>query len=398
MLSARVLYLSFDGVLTPLGYSQIVRPLIELARRGVRYTLVTLETGLDDAAAVDRLRATFKDAGIVWKALPFSAGGGAVAFAKNSARMLGAALAAGRHDLVHARSVQAASAGAMVKRIWRRPLLFDTRGFWADQRALQGLLSPRTAALARVLERSAYAACDGAVMLTELGVDEVRSGRFGAFAKPIVCITTCVDDRAFTMARRREDTVPSAIREALRDKRVVGFVGSVNADYEVDASLALFRRVRAHDANARLLVLTAQADALRDRLRTAAIDPSAAIVTTAPHVEMPAWLNWIDWGLLLLRADHPAKHASMPTKLGELFACGVRPVHYGCNAELAAWVTRAGSGITLPALDASALDAAAHAIVDAAPADLAAARARTMPHFSLLGAVDRYLRVYEALV
>lgn len=123
----------------------------------------------------------------------------------------------------------------------------------------------------------------------------------------------------------------------------------------------------------------------------------------------------MDWGFLLLRPD-AAKAASMPAKLAEFFAAGVRPIHYGCNDEVGAWVRRGASGLSLSSVDGRCLDeAAAYIAADGPPPDAAtppgprppadhvlatleAARARTEAHFSIVSGATRYAQLFDAVL
>jgi glycosyltransferase involved in cell wall biosynthesis len=114
---------------------------------------------------------------------------------------------------------------------------------------------------------------------------------------------------------------------------------------------------------------------------------------------MPVWLRRIDWGLLLLET-RPNKGGSMPTKLGEMFAAGVRPVQLGCNDEVRDWVVRTGSGITLPDASDDSLREAAAKIAGARDdrALLRRAREIAQPHFALSAGVDRYERLLRDVI
>jgi hypothetical protein len=113
---------------------------------------------------------------------------------------------------------------------------------------------------------------------------------------------------------------------------------------------------------------------------------------------MPEWLSLIEWGMLLLNPDSPAKRASMPTKLAEFFASGVRPVQFGCNTEVSEWVRRTGSGFVLPDVRPETLETAAERIVSSTPDAQVTAHARALaaPHFSLESGLEKYERVLLA--
>jgi hypothetical protein len=99
--------------------------------------------------------------------------------------------------------------------------------------------------------------------------------------------------------------------------------------------------------------------------------------------------------MLLLNPSSPAKRASMPTKLAEFLACGVRPVQFGCNPEVSDWVRTTGSGFVLPDVEPKTLERAASQLVASAPDRTVTDRARTlaMPHFALESGLKKYERV-----
>lgn len=401
MVPTRVLYLSATGALEPLGYSQVVRVVVPLAQRGHRLRLVSLERA-QDLADVERLRRVSTElsaAGIEWSHLPYATGRGAAA--DNQRRLTEAALArtlGGRTDLVHCRGYLAAGAALTTKALTRTPYLFDTRAYWFDEQRESGrrLQSNVAYGAAKVLERRLFAHSSGAVTLTQLAADDLRSGLFGPWPadKPAQAITTVADYQAFAA----HPPLPERDRAALAGRLVLGYVGSVNFWYEVTATIRLFQKVRALRPDALFLALCRQEDELQKLLNEQQVNSGDALITRASNDQMPAWLGAIDWGFLLLRKCF-AKRASMPTKLAEFFAAGVRPIAHGCNSEVDEWVRRAGTGVTVPDLTEHSLDAAAVEIAQtpSSPQLLSEGRERTRSHFGLDSAISAYDELYRRL-
>lgn len=402
----RALYVSFDGLLEPLGYSQVVRVVKGLAGRGADYHILSMERvqDLERTTEVGALRAELAAAGVGWTALDYTTGGTRRAAVGNLLRAGAAVRRLGRdRDLVHARSYLAATLAAGLAPVRRPKLLFDTRGLWFDERRAQGrwFANDWVFGGAKRLERTLYGRADAVVTLTELSAEDVRAGRMGPLraAAPVMAIPTAVDFEAFDVAHRAE------AKAFLRDRwpevgagPVLGFVGSVNSWYKVDEALQLFAGVLARRPDARLVTLSAAHDEIRRRLEALGVPSAAILCTRAEHRDMPRWVAALDWGFLLLGASE-AKRASMPTKLGEFFAAGVRPIHYGCNDEVGEWVARTGSGFSLPGLATQDLEAAADAIAAATrpEAERSEARSRAETHFSLSSAVDRYADILDRL-
>lgn len=399
-----ILYVTADGLLEPLGFSQVLRVVEGLARQGFRYRILSLEKPADLAKTerVRRVERRLAAAGVDWVARPYDWSGSARAAIENLRTLIGHTLRlvrSGQVTGIHARAYHGVFAAHTAWFAHRTPYLFDTRSYWFDERLEEGrwFTTPIRLGLARGFEHQFFAQAAAVVSLTELQANDVRRGRFGpSRERPIVCIPTCADyDDFVRRAPEACPAVPESIRAQLAGKLVLGIVGSLNRSYLVDETLALVRRVLALRPDAHLLVLTGQRDAYLERLNAAGIDASRATVTKADHDAMPQWLSLISWGLLLLDPQSPAKRASMPTKLAEFFATKVRPVQFGCNEEVSAWVTRAGTGLVLNGVDPASLDQAATRIAESAISDeqLERGRAVTEPHYSLRSGIARYAGV-----
>jgi glycosyltransferase involved in cell wall biosynthesis len=242
--------------------------------------------------------------------------------------------------------------------------------------------------IARRVERGLYERASAVVSLTELAAEDVRRGEFGRShpADRSICIPTCVDYDKFGMQR---DEAPDAF---LEDGLIVAYVGSLNPSYEYGASLRLAAMILDREPRAKLVALTGQVAQMNELLADLSIPPSRCLVRSVRHDEVHRWLPWIDVGLMLMVKPIRAKRASMPTKLGEFFACGVTPIAHGANSEIGDWIHRTGSGFVLRDLSADSLGRAADFAVWERPDMETRARARLIAeeHFSLGSAARRY--------
>ncbi len=400
-MTRHVLALTFDGILQPLGFSQVLRVAEGLSNEGFRYTLLSLEREADlarhaDVAAVQRRLAR---AGIEWIWAPYDTRGGATSIARNIARATRAASAVvrtDRPDVVHARAFHGGLVARALHTMHGTKYVFDARSYWVDEQVEEGrrFTSERAYALAKHVERDLFERAAGIVTLTALQADDVREGRLGAWhGRPVEVIPTCADYAEFR-PRTPGAPRPAALDGVPEGARVLGIVGALNRSYGAPETALLAREILALDPRVHLLVLTAQGDEYRSLLRAHRVDEARTHITRVSHDEMPRVLPFVDWGLLLLRSNF-AKRASMPTKLAEFFACGVRPLQHGCNPEVSGWVARAGTGLVLEDLSPDGLASAATRIVSADEAQVSAieGRDRTKDHFSLEAGVVRYARL-----
>jgi hypothetical protein len=409
-MAADVLYVTFDGLLQPLAFSQVVRVVTGLASRGVRYHLLSVERpgDVDKVELRQFANDTLRSAGVGWTPVVAASMGTPRLAIDAAARMTIEAAGIARREgikLVHARGYHGALVAQALKRLLRLPYLFDVRGYWIEERSGPGgwFSTPASYATGKFVEQVLFRGADAVVTLTELQATDLLAGLFGPPPALLEVIPTCADYDAFFLRASRpakpegDEVVPGVVQSRLAGKRVIALVGALNRSYNVDESLTFARFVTQISASTHILILSQQHREYEMALQSVGIPSDRYTVAAAEHRCMPDWLQWVDWGLLLL-PETAAKRASMPTKLAEFFAAGVRPIFFGCNSEAARWVERAGSGYVLPSLDADALRHTARKITrtEAEHAPLRTAREITMPHFGLVSCVERYGRLISA--
>ena len=403
--ATKILYLSADGILQPLAYSQVARILMGLADRGFDIDLLSAERpeDLENWTRVSTLESELSSRGVSWQRVTWKRGSAADTGSNLTAlfRATRERCARGGVRLLHCRGYHTAGVAWPVHRRHRIPYLFDARGYWIDERADEGrwFRHPLALRAARGVEKRLYLDAEAVVTLTRIQQDDLVRGSLGFVCQaPVQTIPTCADYDAF---RPDLPEAPGPWQEVWKQagaRRIVAIVGSINASYRTDETLRLAHLILQHTQDAFLLVLSAQVEEFERRLSSLGIDPERYAVRRANHTDMPQWLRRADWALSLL-GQQRAKRASMPTKLAELFAAGVRPIHYGCNDEVTGWVKRAGSGYTLESLRERDLATCAQHIASAnRPAnELVVARERTREHFSLQSGLARYEQLFARL-
>jgi glycosyltransferase involved in cell wall biosynthesis len=314
-----VLYVSYDGMLEPLGQSQVLAYLERLAADRTIH-LISFEKAEDwrDRARREALRKRIEAAGIRWHPLRYHKRPSTAATAFDIA--IGSALAvslARRHRLgiVHARSYVAGLMAMAAKRATGAKFLFDMRGFWADEK-VDGNLWPAGGRLyraAKAAERLLLLAADHVVTLTHASERELR--RFPSLVGrpvPITVIPTCADLDRFTIQGPPQ-----------RDPFVLGYVGSVGTWYLFDEMLRCYSLVRAKRPGARLLIANRGANPqVRAALDAQGISRDEVELVEADPAEMPAIIGRMSAGMALIKPAY-SKIASAPTKLAEYLGCGV---------------------------------------------------------------------------
>ena len=391
-----VLYISYDGMLEPLGQSQVLAYLKRLAADRPIH-LISFEKADDwaNVAERERLARAILASGIVWHPLRYHKRPTAIATAWDiaSGMRLGLWLVL-RHRLriVHARSYVSSVMALTIKRITGVKYLFDMRGFWADER-IDGNLWPRTGRMYRVakgFERRFLLAADHVVSLTHAAVTEMQrfpylQGRM----PPVTVIPTCAD-----LARFKP--LP---REHASSGFVLGYVGSAGTWYLFDAVAACFAQLLRLRPDASFLIVNKGEHAyIRERLAAAGIPADAIELRAASHAEVPKQIARMDAGIFFIRQVF-SKQASAPTKLAEFLGCGVPCLGNAGVGDMAEVLEGERVGVALKSFDEAALTNGLQALLQLAadPATVSRCVAAAQKHFSLDEGVRRYAAVYGQL-
>src|SRR5947207_15374152 len=129
-----IMYISYDGMLEPLGESQVVSYVLELALTE-RIVLLSFEKSRDlsDLSRRAAMHRRLRDAGVVWVPLRYHKRPPVVSTALDILIGSFVALYLGiRHrvSIAHARGYVAAAIACVVRPALRFRFLFDMRGFW----------------------------------------------------------------------------------------------------------------------------------------------------------------------------------------------------------------------------------------------------------------------------
>lgn len=312
-----VLYISYDGMLEPLGQSQVIAYLERLANDYAIH-LLSFEKPADRARAdkVAAISARLSAAGIAWHPLTYHKTPTLPATLYDIAQGMAVALwLAARHNIgiVHARSYIPALIGWVVKLLTGARLLFDMRGLWADERTDGGIwpVGGRIYRAVKRLERTLLRGSDHVVTLTHASKAVIATFPYRIDAA-ISVIPTCADLDRFTPDDG--DKV---------EPFTLGYLGSIGTWYLFDEVLACFKLLRERRPDARLLVVNRNEQELVRRMVSEAGLPADCVeITAAEHADVPAQVRRMSAGAAIIRPVF-SKIASAPTKLAEYLGCGV---------------------------------------------------------------------------
>ena len=327
----RVIYISYNGMLDPLGQSQVIPYLKELSRAGVQFTLLSFERshaytkeGIEHCSA---LRRELSESGIDWHWLRYhktpslpATGYDVWAGTRYATRLVRRK----KIEMVHARSHIPAAIALRLKRRFGVKMIFDVRGLMAEEYVDAGHWRKDSLPyrITKALEGRALASADGVVTLTERIwplINQWDSLRNHDVAHEVV--PCCADLELFSFSQ--DDRQRRRGELALQDRFVVVYSGSIDGWYLTESMADFFVTMRKQTPNAHLLWLTpTRHERLHDLMKARGLGASDYTVLASMPRDVPSYLSAADAGLAFIRPCF-SKLASSPTKYAEYLGCGL---------------------------------------------------------------------------
>lgn len=330
-----ILYISYDGLLDPLGESQIIPYLIGIAQDN-EVIILSFEKKKRLAKGRALLKKRLARSNITWIPLNFTPSGNLVAKIWDLTKMYTVALfLATKHRvrIVHSRGHTAAKVGYFIKKLTGAKFLFDFRGLWVDERVDKGGWDLKYRShlwqynYLKVVERRLLAGADHVVVLTKAVVSEI--GRLGANLNNVTVIPCCADFDHFQLATPREKYRIRANLGIRKHAPVIGYLGSVGSMYMINRIFRLFEILADSRPGMTLLIVTQDPAALEENMRNS-LKPglhSRVVVKSLTRSEVPKVIPAMDALISFIKPSY-ARIAASPTKLAECFSAGIPVI---CN-------------------------------------------------------------------
>lgn len=402
----RVLYLSYDGLTDPLGQSQVLPYLDGLAKRGYAITVLSFEKKARLAAEGNAIRTLAQAAGIRWVPLLFTRRPPLLAKFYDRYRMRRTARMLHKKygfQLVHCRSYVSAEAGLQLKRRYGVKMLFDMRGFWADEKVDTGRWDLSKPLFKRIyghykkMERSFLLEADAVVSLTQAAKDYLLNQP--VFKEVNIDVIPCCADLTHFDYRHIKPEETNRLRQELKllpGAKVITYVGSFGGWYMSKEMFAFVRLlIQKHPAYVFLFLTKDDPAAVRREGEAAGLTGEKLIVRSATRNQLPALLALSNCGLFFIRNTF-SKMASSPTKHAELMGMGV-PVVCNTIGDTGHIIRQTATGQLVETFDVPALQNAVSQLPQTEAIDPAYIRGCALDLFDLTSGVARYHSIYQRL-
>lgn len=402
-----VLYITYDGLTDPLGQSQILPYLEQLSKSGYRFTILSFEKKARYQKEASVIQAIVERSGIDWVPLFFTAKPPVLSKIWDRFRMQQKALALHRKkgfSLVHCRSYVAAEIGLLLKQKFGIKMLFDMRGFWADEKVDNGQWNLNKPLYKRIYqyykkkEKEFLLGADGIVSLT-------AAAKIHLLEQPpyqhlsIDVIPCCADLQHFDYKGMNEKAVDElkGNLNILDGDKIITYLGSVGGWYMTKEMFRFFYLLLQKDPSYKMLLLTKDdPQQVQKEAAEARIPSHKLIITYSTRQQLPVFLSLSTCSLFFIRNTF-SKMASSPTKHAELMGMGIPVV---CNAigDTGKVIQSTGTGILINDFDDASINAAVQQIEGLAGLDKAYIRNCALELFDLQAGSNKYETIYQTIL
>lgn len=337
---AKVLYLSYDGIADPLGQSQILPYLTGLTTYGHEFHLIGFEKKEAMYSQANAVKDTIRGKKITWIPLTYHKSPPVLSTLYDVWKMRQTATQTVKENnitIVHCRSYIPMLVGEFLKKKFNVKLIFDMRGFWADERVdgnLWSLSNPvynKIYSFFKKKEMSFVQQADHIVSLTHAGKREMVSGRLFLDKKikinsDKITVIPCATDLELFNPKKVSKLMVASLRSKLKltsDDKILLYLGSLGTWYLVKEMLQFFKKwQKDHPAYKFLFVTKDDIQLVYQYCKELNIPTDTILYTQANRHEVPTYLKLADLGIFFIKPSY-SKKASSAVKMGEMMAMGL---------------------------------------------------------------------------
>lgn len=402
-----ILYLTYTGMTDPLGQSQVLPYITNLADHGYDYKLVSFEKPDKFKENKSIINGIIKNHPIEWHPLSYSSKYPIISKLYDLLRMYKKTLElcqSSSIDLLHCRSYQAAYVAEKIKKKLGIPYLFDVRGFWVDERVDGGIWNKKNILyngifnFLKKIEGHLIHDSDAIVCLTEAGKTEIKGWDSYADTTPIYVIPCSVDLNLFDIPSSEEK---KNVRQELNfnhDDFVISYLGSLGTWYMLDEMLLFFKELKKTKPLAKFLFISgSNPDILFESIKQFDLSEEDFQMVRAPRKKVPYYLAASDISLFFIKQSY-SKIASSPTKLGEILSMGIPVICNDKVGDVDQIVATAKAGIAISDFNTPDFQSAISRLDSFMAEDPLEIRNRIQTYYDLERAIKTYREVYKFIL
>ena len=404
----QVLYISYDGMTDQLGQSQVLPYIIELSKKGFRFTLISCEKKEKFEKNKDLIRAICSENNIDWQPIAYHKWPPVFSTIWDiyAIRKLALQLHIKKNfSLLHCRGYISSLVGLTFKRKFGIKFLFDMRGLWANEKVDAGAWNLNSPIYKKVYsyfknkEKEFLIHSDHIISLTQKGKDELISWNIHQSVKnKITVIPCCVDTSRFNREHLQQKNIESWKQKFSLDNshQVISYLGSIGTWYMLNEMLDFYVVWRKNKKNCRFLFITHEEHSTILEAASIRGVEHELILHGASRNEIPELLSLSVASVFFIRPTY-SKISSSPTKQAEIMAMGI-PVY--CNSGVGDTdeiITKSKAGCLVKEFNENEY-ARSISEFEQCTFDKDELRKYAINHFDLTFATNNYFTVYSEIL
>ncbi len=390
----KVLYISYDGLLEPLGQSQVLSYQEKLAKEyDIHILSFEKRDDLKDKHSLNDLNIRILEASINWHYLKYHKRFSIFATAYDVLRGFIVSFwicYKYKIQIVHARSYVPSLIAIYLKKLIKVKFIFDMRGFWADEKVDGGEWSRESSIykLTKSFEKKFLLGADHIVSLTHAGIAQIL--KFDYIKNKDLqfsVIPTCADLSLFKKMSIQKDIL------------TIGYVGSAGLWYNFPATLKAFSYLLALEPRTKFLIINRnEHDFIKNSIDSTNLPWENISLTSAALNEIPEYMNRMHAGIFFINPLF-SKQASAPTKLGEFLGCGIPCLSNDNVGDMELILEKSNTGVVIKDFSDKEIQSGVHRLHSLILENNISNRCinTAEKHFSLQTGVSLYSKIYKIL-
>ncbi len=400
------LFVSIDGMTDPLGQSQVLPYLINLAKKGHKIGIISCEKKENWKLNNHLIQTIVSEAKIDWNYCFYKSGKPFISQLQNFLSLKNKVTIEVKknegYTILHCRSYLPGLIGLYSKKKYNTSFIFDMRGFWADER-IEGAIWNKNSIIGASLyayfkkkEKEMIIASDAIISLTHKAKQIIIDWNLIINNDKIQVIPCCVDLEHFSRKNinlshleRIQNQLPQ-----LKNKFILSYIGSIGTWYKADEMLAFFKILSDKTPALFLIITKDNPELLYASAKKAAVNIDNLIIKSSSRSDMPYYIALSTASVFFINPTF-SKLASSPTKMGEILSMGIPIVTNTGIGDVDDIIHQTHCGVTISHFSPSDYQKAADDLLKniQSHGDNTVSTATT--YFSLMDGVDKYDAVYR---
>lgn len=395
----KILYLSYDGLLEPLGESQILSYQYKIANK-YNVIIVSFEKqkDLQNITKLNLLKNNLKEKKIIWNHVLFSNNLKPISTIYNFIKgfiLIISILLINKISIIHCRGYVTFMMIYLLKYFFKFKILFDMRGFWIDERIEWDIWKKNVLKynLFKYIESKLINNANAIVSLTSDAKNQINK-ILNKKIKNIYfdTIHTCVDIQNYKIEKNKSLHIKS-------DKIIFCHLGAISTRYDFDKVLWFIEEINKYKKSELLIINQKEHQFIKNKIHSSKIDKSIIKIISLDFKDVPKYLANIDFGIFFPK-DGFYLNGFFPTKFAEFIASSKPIITYNINKDFDNLLNNYDVGITIKRNQKNISNNDFKKIISYKNSEKLKFRTKKLinDHLSSNVGVKKYLNLYDKLI